>query len=395
MEAGDEIFPEDTQQDIAQEAVNIDEENAIENSNEKNNETEQFGAAEQDITDVIEDVLDLESEKAKDIIMGCVGNDKQSFLGAYEEAMKKKQEEDSIKYFEELEKRLTSIDREIQKIFVVGNYEDYYRPHEKAIIYIAGQISANVQENITKKVNGWVGERQAARVMRELETRIKFYEIKYSREKCREDEYRAEIDGIEKSLRKDKFELDMLSKSIPFMEEEMKKADEEAAGSSKPKNPEESGRMARDIKRLYSQQQKAARRINKDSAIFSWKESFYMNMNLARDESEYVFEQLKSHHEILDNMIKDYKKCGIAVGIKEGRRILDEIKKIQENVIIVHGKFSGTLVENARMRGCPPNTLPIYPGSIYHDARDVMDKMRREECLKAYQNLDNIFGRKA
>lgn len=339
----------------------------------------------QDIANVLEELLKLESEKSKGIVLDCIGSDGKSFLKLYEEFMKNKQEQDNINYLEKLEKRLAGIDEKIQKIFVTGNYEEHYMLHEKAIVYVAGKLKAKTRESVAKKVNAWVGAREAEKAMRKIESKIRFYEKKYSREKGREDEYSTEIEGIEGRLRNDKFELDILSKSILQIEGEMKRSDEVTAETEK---------MSRDLKRLQGRQHSAARRINKDSAIFSWKESFYMNMNLTKDESEHVLEQLKNHYEILSSMMNDYRKCGIAVELKEGRILMRDMRKTQEDLKKIQDEFSGALVEGARMRGCPPDSLPVYPNKMYKDARDVMDKMRREDCLKAYQNLDNIFSSK-
>jgi len=368
---------------------------------------EEFGLREQKLSDILENLLNLESGKAKDIVLDCIGNDKQVFINKYEEHMKKKQEEDNIRYLETLEKKLAGIDRKIQDIFVTGNYEDHYRLHEKAVIYIAGQISANFKDKAARKINADVGARQAERVMKELETQIMFYEKKFSREKGREEEYNRQIDALEKGLRDDKFELDVLSKSISKIEEETKRLQEggasggqeqkvsgqvQAAGNAEAAS--EIAAMRKDLGRLYSQQRAAARRINRDSAIYSWKQSFYMNMDLARDESEHVLEQAKSHYDILDSMIKDYRKCGIAIELKEGRILLREMRKMQEGLKQIQEDFSSTLIESAKMRGCPPNGLPVYPASASDGARNVMDKMRQEECLRAYQNFDNLFSRR-
>lgn len=360
---------------------------------------EQDATPDYELTRIIENVFGIESEKAKEIFQRLSDKDKQAIIERHGNTAKEKSEEDNIMYLDGLEKKLGKIDESMQKIFVVGDYKEHYKIHEKVILYVFEQLGQS--EKILEKINAQVGMREAEKVMVNLESEIKDYKKKYETYKEREENYKSEIAKIKASLRNDKADLNYISNKTDDIEKEIEKMEKEEIelmDNSDKKWTEEIRKdiekMNDDVENLYANKASISRRVNQNSALFSWKEALYIDMATASDESQHVLEQVKSHYEITKNMFEDHKKCGIAIEIKNGRILLRDIRKMQEGLMGIQKEFSETMVESTMVRRNYSSVLSGYNGADCSKAKNTLRKMQEEECNQAYKNLDRIMNKK-
>lgn len=361
--------------------------------------TEEFGPDDQEVMNILGSVMDFESDAVKEIFRQSV-QDKDKFVKMYKAVMEKQKAKDDIRIAERLEEKFKEIDREMKKLFVVGDYSQHYRPHERAIIYLAGQFSESLAASATGKFNSSVSHRRAINVMADLESEVKKYETKVDESKKKEIVYKRQIAGLETSIRNDNFALRILLTAIGKTEDALNSMYNEEArylsGNDKvsaEKIADRREEVSRDYEKMMEQRDTLSNNINMNSAIFHRKEVAHKIAAFSRKECQYAYNAAMSHHEILGNMLDDYKN-GIPISIRDGRILIKDVRERDDAMGMIDMKYLKALQEAT---ATPRNVTGLQPHIIGNEMNelDVIGKKAGEQsCQMACKNADEILNRR-
>lgn len=362
-------------------------------------ETEEFRPEEQQINEILGELMNFESDEVKDILLNSI-SDKEKFVDLYKQFIEEKNATDDITAAQQLESKFKDIDDEMKSLFVTGDCKEHYRIHEKTIIKIATKINENLEGKVTAYINGSVSVRETKRVMSELKFKIRGYEAKLKHTNKRVKLYKQQMDGLETRIKNDHFELQIYALGIEKTNQKLTEMDEEEAQLLNDGKKKEADNVAerreavvKDLEKMVDKKAYLSQEVNKNAAIFYRKEVNHAKSKFAAGECQLALNAAKSHHEIAENMLDDYKH-GTPIEIQDGRIMISEIRKRDGKMKVIDQKTFSAL-EDAY--STPRNQVGLdtqYVGGELESLKASSMKAIEDSYNQASMNAEKIINRR-